>query len=153
MCLRSSLHCHSRYTHQVCLAALTLVLAAAPAPCGLGQQDFSLPPQLSQGGTLPPLSPDGFRTHDTPVNRTLHTSLPIYVFMFICVCVFLRTYRQLSRFAEGPPASGSLLLEDGDFLCPVRQHVHLASLGSLCPPREAMEVYLQCTYMHTQQRS
>lgn len=67
------------------------------------------------------------------------------------LCVFRRAYRQLSRFTEGPPASGSFLLEDGDFLCPVRQHVHLASLGGLCPPREAMEVQLQRTYTHTQQ--
>lgn len=51
-------------------------------------------------------------------------------------------YRLLSRFAEGPPASRSLLLEDGDFLGPVCHHVHLAGLGCLCPPRETVKVQL-----------
>lgn len=92
---------HSRYTHQVwfCLtlhlAALTSVSEAGLAPCGLGQQSFSLPPQPSQDGTLPPLYPDGFREHDTHGNQTFDTSLLICIawFVFICaVCVRVSVY-------------------------------------------------------------
>lgn len=39
--------------------ALTLVSAAAPAPCALVLPDISPPPQLTPDGTPPPLSPDG----------------------------------------------------------------------------------------------
>lgn len=48
-------------------------------------------------------------------------------------------HRQLSRFVERPPASGSLLLEDGYPLWNVH-HVGLTGLCRLCPTRETVEV-------------
>lgn len=62
--------------------ALTLVLEAAPAPCALGQLDFSLPPQPSRGGTPPPLSPDGSRAHNTPVSQSLKC---LCCYIYVCL--------------------------------------------------------------------
>lgn len=90
------LHCVKTYTvtsrtdsrselvyREHCLT-LTWVLAAAQALCGLGQPEFSLPPQLSQDGTLPPLSPDGSRTHVTLDIKSVHQ----YVWFVLCgMCV------------------------------------------------------------------
>lgn len=143
------LHCVKTYTvtlrtdsrselvyREHCLT-LTWVLAAAQALCGLGQPEFSLPPQLSRDGTLPPLSPDGSRTHVTLDSKSVPS---IYMTSFCAACVCLWTHRQLSRLAERPPASRSLLLEDGDSIQPFRQHVRLTRLCRFCPPRETVEV-------------
>lgn len=49
-------------------------------------------------------------------------------------------YRQLSRLDERPPASAPLLLKNGDFLHPLRQHIRLARLCRFGPTGEAVEV-------------
>ena len=38
-------------------------------------------------------------------------------------------YREFLGLDEGPPASGTLLLKDGDLLHAVTQHVQLTSFG------------------------
>lgn len=56
----------------------------ALAPCGHGQQDFSLTPQLPQGGTLLPLSPGG----RVSLCWTISVWFWFYVEFIQCKCVF-----------------------------------------------------------------
>lgn len=92
------LHCVKTYTvtlrtdsrselvyREHCLT-LTWVLAAAQALCGLGQPEFSLPPQLSRDGTLPPLSPDGSRTHVTLDSKSVRQYIWLRFARHVCVC-------------------------------------------------------------------
>lgn len=71
------------------------------------------------------------------------------VYVRLCVDVCVCWYRELSRLAERPPASSSLLLEDGDSVCHFCQHVRLTGLGCFCSTGKCMEVQLQRAWMHT----
>lgn len=62
---------------------VTLVLVVALAPCGHGQQDFSPTPQLSQDGTLLPLSPGGRSIVWWSVFAWLYFYICLYT---ACVC-------------------------------------------------------------------
>lgn len=63
----------------------TLVLAAALALCGLDQLGFSPPPQRSQDGTPPPLSPDEDRERQSKAVLSADTSV------FLCLPSALQT--------------------------------------------------------------
>lgn len=64
--------------------------------------------------------------------------------------MFAFVYRELSRLAERPPASCSLLLKDGDSLRPPRQHLRLARLCRFRPGGKSVEVQLQRSCSHRQ---
>lgn len=65
---------------------VTLVLVVALAPCGHGQQDFSPTPQLSQDGTLLPLSPGGRSIVWWSVFAWLYFYICLYT-ACVCYCV------------------------------------------------------------------
>lgn len=60
----------------------------------------------------------------------------------------MSVYRELSRLAERPPASSSLLLKDGDSLRPLRQHLRLTRLCRFRSVRKSVEVQLQRSCSH-----
>jgi len=87
---------------------LTLVSAVDLVPSVLGQQDSFQLLRLWQDGTQLPLSPEDL--------TSVRWSVSDFVWWFLQHTVFVCAYRQLSWFAKRPPASCSLLLEDGDSL-------------------------------------
>lgn len=66
------------------------------------------------------------------VNGEQFLTLSVVFYGWVCM------YRELSWLAERPPASSSLLLEDGDSVCHFCQHVGLTWLCCFCSTGKSM---------------